>query len=196
LRFGRDKALEKINGQSLIERAIDRLLPLGQEIIVVSAQEQVSSLTCLLSPYTKTRIVVDYYPGKGPLGGVYTGLKAADTFYNLVVACDMPFLNLALLHYLICLAPGFNVVVPKVGGMLEPLHAAYSKDCLKVMEKSLRMGWFQIAKIFALVKTRYVLDEEVDRFDPEHLSFLNINTAADLQRAKALIIEQNKGSSL
>ena len=159
---------------------------------MVTAQEQVPSLTFLSSLPMKVRIVVDCYPGKGPLGGVYTGLKVADTFYSLVVACDMPFLNLGLLGYLVRLAPGFDLIVPKLGGMLEPLHAVYSKDCLKVMEKPLREGYLQIAKVIPLVKTRYVLDEEVDKFDPKHISFFNINTEADLQRAKALIIERNK----
>lgn len=169
-----------------------RLRPFGQEIVVVTAQEQVSSLVSVLSLCRKARIVTDFYPGKGPLGGIYTGLRAADTFYSLVVACDMPFLNLALLRHLLRLAPGFDLVVPKIGGMLEPLHAVYSKNCLGVMEKLLHTGRLQIAEVMPLVKTRYVGDEEVDEFDPKHLSFLNINTEADLQRAKALIMEQNK----
>lgn len=140
----------------------------------------------------KVRIVVDCYPGKGPLGGVYTGLKVANTFYSLVVACDMPFLSRALLNYLIHVAPGFDLVIPKVSGMLEPLHAVYSKNCLKAMEESLREDCLQIAKIIPLVKTRYVSDEEVSRFDPRHLSFFNINTEAELQKAKALVVEQDE----
>lgn len=139
----------------------------------------------------KVKIVADRYPGEGPLVGVYTGLKTANTFYSLVVACDMPFLNLALLRYLILLAPDFDLVMPKLANGLEPLHAVYSKNCLKVMEKLLQEGCLQIAKIIPLVKTRYVLNEEVERFDPEHLSFFNINSEADLQRAKVLIV-QNK----
>lgn len=140
----------------------------------------------------KVRIVTDCYPGKGPLGGVYTGLKVANTFYSLVVACDMPFLNRALLNYLICVAPGFDLVVPKVGSMMEPLHAVYSKNCLEAMEKSLQEDCLQIAKIIPLVRTRYVSDEEVSRFDPKHLSFFNINTEVELQKAKALIAEQDE----
>ncbi len=142
----------------------------------------------------KVRIVVDYFSGKGPLGGVYTGLKEAMTFYSIIVACDMPFINLTLLNYLIKVAPGFDLVIPKIGGMLEPLHAVYSKNCLQVMEETLNEGCLQIAKIIPLVETRYITDEEVDAYDPKHLSFFNINTEVDLQKAKFLMVEQNRAN--
>lgn len=196
MRLGRDKALEKINRQSLIERVIDCLSPLSRGIIVVTAQERVEALASLPLPQPKTKVVVDLYPGKGSLGGIYSGLRLADTFYSLAVACDMPFLNPALLCYLVNLAPGFDLVVPKVKGMLEPLHAIYSKNCLMSMEQLLHQGRLQITEVFSLVKTRYVEDEEVAKFDPEHLSFFNINTEADLKRAKTLIKQGKITSTL
>lgn len=143
----------------------------------------------------RAKVTVDFYPGSGSLGGIYTGLTVADTFYSLVVACDMPFLNLALLRYLVSLAPGFDLVVPKVKGMLEPLHAVYSKNCLAGMGWLLSRGKLQIAELFGLVKTRYVEDEEIGKFDPKYLSFFNINSKSDLERARRLI-KQIKSSTL
>ena len=68
-------------------------------------------------------MVTDTYPGKGPLGGIYTGLGAAESFYNLVVACDMPFLNQTLLDNMIQNSANFDLVVPRLGNMVESLHA-------------------------------------------------------------------------
>ena len=180
LRLQRDKALEEIGGQSLIERVIDRLSSLGNEIIVVtSSSDQLHDLG--------VKRVVDAFPGKGALGGMYSGLKESPTFRSLVVACDMPFLNTDLLRHLIELSPGFDVVIPRVGGYMEPLHAVYSKNCLAPIEALLRKGRLRIADFFPQVKVRYVEDAEVEEFDPERLSFFNINSEGDLERAKALL---------
>jgi molybdopterin-guanine dinucleotide biosynthesis protein A len=131
--------------------------------------------------------VVDIYPGKGALGGIYSGLRESLSFHSLVVGCDMPFLNIALLRHLIELSPGFDVVIPRVGGYIEPLHAVYSKDCLAPIEALLHKGRLRIADFFPAVKVRYIEDAEVERLDPEHLSFFNINSEADLERARALL---------
>ena len=181
LRLGQNKALEIIGNKSLLERAVAQLGSFHSDIIIVAAAKQ--SLPQLIG-YPRVRNMVDVYPGKGPLGGIYTGLAASDSFYNLVVACDMPFLNLALLDYMIQLSADFDLVIPRLGDMVEPLHAVYSKNCLAPIEQLLRQGSLGIREIFALVKVRYVEADEIDRFDPEHLSFFNINTKADLERAR------------
>ena len=181
LRLGRDKALERLGAQSLIERVIDRLSPLGTEMILVTAGEQQS-----FPPDLKARRVPDVYPGKGVLGGVYSGLRAASTFHSLVVACDMPFLNIALLRHLMELSPGFDIVIPRLEGKLEPLHAVYSKGCLGPIEDMLGKDWLKVADLPDRVRVRYVGDDEVDMFDPERNSFLNVNSESDLQRARVL----------
>jgi len=182
LRLGRDKALERLGAQSLIERVIDRLSPLGTEIILVTAGEHQSSL-----PDLKVKRVPDVYPGKGALVGVYSGLRAASTFYSLVVACDMPFLNIALLRHLMELSPGFDIVIPKLEGKLEPLHAVYSKGCLGPIEDMLGEDWLKVTDLPDRVRARYVGDDEIEMFDPERNSFLNVNSESDLQRAKVLL---------
>ncbi len=189
MRLGRAKALERINKLSLIERTIDCLSAVSQAVLVVTSQEQLISITAVR---LKGKVVVDLYPGKGALGGVYTGLATADSHHSLVVACDMPFLNRDLLCYLMDLAPNFDVVVPKLDGKFEPLHAIYSKDCLAPIKEILREGSLEILRLFDLVKVRHVVRDEIAKFDPQFLSFFNINTPDDLKKAEELIMQREQ----
>jgi molybdopterin-guanine dinucleotide biosynthesis protein A len=83
-------------------------------------------------------------------------------------------------------SPGFDAVVPRLGNMTEPLHAVYSKDCLVSIRSLLKRDVLSVLELFPLVRVRYVEAEEIKRFDPKHLSFFNINTEADLNRAREL----------
>jgi molybdopterin-guanine dinucleotide biosynthesis protein A len=186
LRLGRDKVLETINDRYLLQQVVSRLSFFNSNIIIVTAAKQ--PLLQSIS-YPKIRVATDTYPDKGPLGGIYTGLATSDSVNNLVIACDMPFLNQALLRYMIQLSANFDLVVPRWDGMVEPLHAVYSKGCIVPIESLLKQGTLNIAKLFTLVKVRYVEAEEIDRFDPKHLSFFNINTEADLKMARELAKE-------
>jgi len=186
LRLGQDKALETIGTRSLLERVVFCLSFFSSDIIIVTASKQSYSQ---LIGYPKLKVVTDIYLNKGPLGGIYTGLKVSDSFYNLVVACDMPFLNQALLHYMLQISAGFDLVVPRLEDMVEPLHAVYSKNCLAPIEYLFQQGGLSVRELFTLVRVRYVEAEEINRFDPEHLSFFNINSQADLERAKSLVKE-------
>ena len=187
LRLGRNKALETINSTSLLQRVISQLSFFNSDILIVAAEKQSFPR---LAGHSRLRIVTDTYPGKGPLVGIYTGLTASDSFYNLVVACDMPFLNRDLLQYTTEVAHNFDVVVPRLGNMIEPLHAVYSKNCLAPAESLLKQGTTSVHQLFPLVKVRYVEAEEIDRFDPQHWSFFNINTQADLKTARKLAGEK------
>ncbi len=183
LRLGRDKALEVFDNSNLLQRVLSQLSSFSNDIIIVTARDK------SLSQFTgcpRFRIVADAYPGKGALVGLGTGLAASNSWYNLVVACDMPFLNQALLRYMVQLSADFDLVVPRVGELVEPLHAVYARTCLAPIEQLLEQGNLRVNALFDLVKVRYVEAEEIDRFDPEHLSFFNINTKADLERAQQL----------
>ena len=187
VRLGRDKALVELAGRPLIQHVIGRVSALGNEIIVVTSQA--NSL-----PPLGVRKVADIYPGKGPLGGIYSGLKAAHTHHCLVLACDMPLLNLDLLRHLMDLASDFDIVVPRVGSNLEPLHAVYAKSCLQSIDDALQHDRLQVQSFFDQVKVRYVEDAELKQFDPEHLSFFNINSQSDLERAQALLEREEQTS--
>ena len=184
LRLGHDKALETVGNKSLIQWVVFSLSFLNSGIIIVTATKQFPPQ---LIGYPKLKIITDTYSGKGPLGGIYTGLAASDSAYNLVVACDMPFLNRNLLDYMIKISTGFDLVVPRLGNMVEPLHAVYSKDCLVPIEGLLKQGNLKIHELFTLVRVRYVEAAEINRFDPKHLSFFNVNTEADLKTARELV---------
>jgi len=182
-RLENDKVLETVGNRSLLQRVISGVSLLSNDIIIVTASEQTVP-ECI--DYPKLRIVTDICPGKGPLGGIYTGLATSTSFYNLVVASDMPFLNQALLHYMIQLSANFDLVAPRVGDLVEPLHTVYTKNCLAPIEHMIKQGKLRVNLFFSLVKARYVEAEEIERFDPEHLSFFNVNTEADLKRAREL----------
>ena len=135
-RLGRNKVVEKIGSQSLIERVVSLLSELKSDIIVVSAKE--SSMPQLTN-FPRLKQINDIYPGRGSLGGIYSGLTTSETNYNLVVACDMPFLNLDLLRHMISLAEGYEAVIPKSNyDVLEPLHAVYSKLCIPAIESLIK----------------------------------------------------------
>ena len=178
-RLGTDKTFLRIGDRFLIEEIVEKMAQIGDEVIIVTNSPRKYA-------YLETRLVGDVYPGKGALGGLYSGLKAACYDYGLVVASDMPFLNLRLLRYMIILSSGYDVVVPRVKGLLEPLHAIYSKECLQPIERLLSAGSLRIVGFFPEVRVRYVEEEEISLFDPQFISFFNINTPADLEKARSL----------
>ncbi|MFC1961575.1 molybdenum cofactor guanylyltransferase [Chloroflexota bacterium] len=187
LRLGKDKVLETIGERSLLEQVITCVSPLSREIIIVTAGGK--SIPQYHSTL-KSKVVTDIYPGKGPLGGIYTGLTIANTFYNLVLATDMPFLNRELLRYMIQMANNYDITVPRMGKLVEPLHAVYAKSCLSQIESMLERDKLDSHELLKMAKkVRYIESAEIERFDPEHLSFFNINTKEDLLRARKLAVK-------
>ena len=186
LRLGRIKALEIIGGKSLIERVVERLEPVASQFLIVTSQEQPD-----LPVTVRTEVLTDVYPGKGPLGGIYTGLVASRSSQSIVVACDMPFINTELLRHMIELSQDFDAVVPRLeNGMIEPLHAIYSRSCLTDMKTRLENNELSITSFLDKMRVRYVEEAECERFDPQLLSFFNINRQADLERAIELAEER------
>ena len=183
MRLGHDKVLEKVGKTSLLEQVISSIDSLSREIIIVTSDQRNFPH---LESRPKFKIVSDIFPGKGSLGGIYTGLVKSDSFYNLVLAADMPFLNQSLLQYMIEVSNGFDFILPQVNNLYEPLHAIYSKSCIDPIQSLIEKGTKVIIEIFDYVKVRYVEAEEVDRFDPQHLSFFNINTKEDLELARKI----------
>jgi molybdopterin-guanine dinucleotide biosynthesis protein A len=186
-RLGENKAFLKVNGQSLIERIIDRLAQVSEEIIIVTNDvDRYEHLEAI--------VVGDVYPGKAALGGIYSGLRAASNPCSIVVGCDMPFLNVSLLRYMQSFAPEYDVVIPRLGQYLEALHAIYAKRCLPHIEGQLQTGNLQITDFFGAVRVGYVDQEQIEVFDPDHLSFFNINSQADLEKAREIWGREAPGS--
>lgn len=182
-RLGRDKAVEPLDGESLVARVTGRLSQVSEEIVVVV--NEIERAAALPLPES-AKIAVDIYPGRGPLGGIFTGLSAVDGDWGIVVACDMPFLSVELLKYMLSLRDGFDAVVPILAGRPEPTHALYSRVCLPHIERRLKADDLKIANFFGDVRVRFVPEDDINRLDPERLSFFNVNTQQDLERAQAL----------
>ena len=180
-RLGRDKAVEVIGGTTVLQRVVDVVSTLSSDVLLITAPGPGERP---LDTRPGLRWLSDLYPGKGSLGGIYTGLYHASFYHSLVVACDMPFLNLPLLRYLVEQAPGHDIVIPYIGTHQEPLHAVYSRDCLGPMRDLIEQDCLQIIRLLPLVRVRRVAEPEIDRFDPERLCFFNINTLADLEWAR------------
>ena len=182
-RLGRNKAIEPIGQEVLIERVINRLSQVTSETIVVVADD--SKVADLPLP-SWVRTASDLYPGSGSLGGIFTGLTFARGRLGVVTACDMPFINIALVRFMVDLISDYDAVVPIVDGRPEPLHAVYSKTCLDAIEQQLGKGLLKIAGFFDLVNVAFVGEEHIRALDPDLLSFFNINTQEDLDKALAM----------
>lgn len=131
-------------------------------------------------------VIEDLYPGRGPLAGIHAALARTRTELNLVIAVDMPFLRPDFLKYLVARA-GENaalVVVPMVGGGLQPLCAVYRRAFAEVAERSLAAGENKIGRSFAEVQTVVLEPAELEGNGFGEDMFRNLNTEKDWQEAK------------
>lgn len=179
-RMGRDKAwLDLGDGTPIVLRATTVLAGVADEVFIVANDPAFEALSL--------RVVPDRYQGGGALGGIATAVAAAAHDVVLVAACDMPFLSAAVWRLLIQLAPGHDVVVARVGGELETLHAVYAKSCLGAMESALRSRRMRVISFFPDVRVREVGEDEIRAADPQLRSFINVNTPEELESAKRLV---------
>jgi molybdopterin-guanine dinucleotide biosynthesis protein A len=173
-RMGQNKAFLRVGGERLIDRTVRLFRSLFQDVIIVAA----NPLDYLDQD---AAIVTDILPGKGALGGLYTGLFYAADEYAFVAACDIPFLNRSFLEYMISQADGYDIVVPAPADGLQPLHAIYTRRCLPAIRSLLDRNRLQI-KEFYPGRTILRIEPDILRsFDPEGRMFINVNTPEDLR---------------
>src|SRR3989338_3011066 len=175
-RMGRDKAHLPWGDRTLIEHIVDTLRPVTNEIIVVANDAVPFS-------HLRTRVVEDLVLGAHALGGLYTGLTLAAHEQCFVCACDAPFLNPALIQFLIQQADGWDLVIPRTREGLQPLHAVYRRSILPAIEEQLRMQRWDLRAVVPNVRACIIGPEQIARFDPEALSFFNVNTPNDYATA-------------
>jgi molybdopterin-guanine dinucleotide biosynthesis protein A len=183
-RLGMQKAWAELGGCTLLQRAVSNLEFLGSEIIIVKAP---GAGLPPVSSCVNLKVTEDTVSGKGPLAGILAGLSASNYRQNLVVACDMPLLNRELLKYIITASSGFQAAILRFGQQLEPLQAVYSKDCIPEIEKLMAADRLKVDYLFPAVRTRFIEVADIERFDPQHLSYMNINTRADLENASKFL---------
>jgi molybdopterin-guanine dinucleotide biosynthesis protein A len=188
-RIARNKAfIELPTGESILQSTLSVLQKIFPEIIIVTNQKHA---------YLKfgVRVVEDLVEESGPLGGIFTGLCFSSSKCNFVVACDMPFIKPALIRLLLQEGDTFDVVIPEVNGKVEPLFAVYYKDCIPVMFEHLQTQNLRMRQVLEKLHVKKIGANEIDRVDPQHLSFFNINTEMDLKRAESLkigMVEDNE----
>jgi molybdopterin-guanine dinucleotide biosynthesis protein A len=201
LRLGVEKSLLMFEERPLICWTLETLFQVADEVIVVARDkghaerlEKIISRTKAdagLQPSPKAVFTWDSVPGFGPVAGLEAGMRSARGSLAFATGCDLPFLKLEVVDRLYELADeaeGFEAAVPvHPNGFFEPLHSVYSREkmrssCLRALEKGER-------KIHVPLQELCVNRVSIDLFrplDPELFSFFNLNTRADLEKARAL----------
>src|SRR5205085_1105001 len=133
------------------------------------------------------KIVEDIFPGTGPVGALYSGLKAATPGFACVVACDMPLLEPALLAAMFDLCDGRDAVVPLDDGLPQPLCAVYSTECADAIATQIDAGTLKLAAVLDFLDTFYLWPADWQELDPGGISFFNLNTPQDVERAVDLL---------
>jgi len=179
-RMGKDKALMPFRGVPLILYVMDRLAPIADEIIVTTnAPDDYRFLDVPLYR--------DIRPERGALGGLYTALFSAQGDYVAVVACDMPFASdqFFLKASKLIVTSGADIVIPKTEHGYEPLHALFRRDaCIPPIEAALNADKWKVISWFDQVKVRALSLEETAAFNPDGLTFWNLNTLEDFAVAE------------
>ncbi|MBI2252793.1 MAG: molybdenum cofactor guanylyltransferase [Armatimonadetes bacterium] len=184
-RLKSNKLFLKWNDKTILEHLYNKLSLIFKEIyIIVDNKKKYLDL--------KYPLLEDDYEAKGPLGGIYTGLKLSSAFYNFFLACDMPLINLDLIKFICEETKGFDIIIPKIKNKLEPLCCIYSKMCLPYIKEQLIKNQLKIIDFFSKVKVKYIEEKKIIKFDPKLISFYNINTREDYYKAyKANEVKNN-----
>lgn len=176
-RYGENKALVKVGGTSLIEQVVRVMQSqFSRVLLVTNSPREYSHLNLPMHR--------DLIPGLGPLSGIHTGLSLISGEAAFFAACDMPALNPDLIGYMLSVREDFDVVIPRIGKNVEPLHAIYHRRCLPAIERLIKARGHRIIQFFGEVSVRYVDEDEIRRVDPGCWSFFNINRPEELEALK------------
>jgi len=181
-RMGEDKRYLLVGEQTLLERGLSVLRSMFQEVLVVIAQD--------CPPlHVDAEVVRDLVPDCGSLGGLYTGLMQATTPCIFAVACDMPFLDKAVIAQFTNRRATADIVIAKLASRLHPMHALYGKRCLPALEQMIHARQLKIQELVSQpsLRVQYVTEAELSSIDPSGRSFYNVNTSADLDAARSLL---------
>jgi molybdopterin-guanine dinucleotide biosynthesis protein A len=177
-RMGMNKSqvvLDPDDSLSLIERILHVVSSLSDDVLIVGGGNGAS--------IGNTRHVEDAYPGQGPLGGLVTGMGAMRYGRCLLLACDMPFVNIELVRLMAALGAE-DVVAQTRESRIEPFHAIYHRRCLPRAVALLAEGERSMERFLLAIDRRLVPETIIDAIDPKGWSLLNINTPADLLVAR------------
>lgn len=188
-RMGENKALMQLGEDSLIGHVIRRMRMVTDELLLITNNP--TAYTHLNLPMHE-----DIVPNTGALGGVYTGLTYASHDTVLCVACDSPFLAPKLLTYLVSVLGEHDAVMPYTSRRdqgqitLQTLCAVYSKRCLPIIELMLQESELRVHALHERAHIKRISPEVWQRFDPDGMSFFNINTPEDFDHANSHVRSQ------
>jgi molybdopterin-guanine dinucleotide biosynthesis protein A len=185
-RMGEDKALKPFLGRPLIQRVVDRLSPIADELIVTTNRPGDYS-------FLNLRLFSDLKPDRGALGGLHTAIASATHPVVAVVACDMPFASARLLEAMgrLLVEEEADVVIAKTQSGYEPLHAVYRRaTCLPAIEAAIDADQWKVIAWFPQVKVRILTDEELNSLNPDGLAFWNVNTPEEFTEAERISLAQ------
>jgi molybdopterin-guanine dinucleotide biosynthesis protein A len=181
-RMGEDKALKTFLGRPLIQRVIERLAPIADEVIATTNRPEDYS-------FLNVRLIPDLKPGRGALGGLYTAIASASHPFVAVVACDMPFASATLLEAAtrLLVQEEADVVIAKSEEGYEPIHAVYRRaTCLPAIEHAIDAEQWKVIAWFPEVKVRVLTTDEIKQYDPTGLAFWNVNTPEEFAEAEKI----------
>ena len=178
---GQDKTKLQFGHKTLLDRTLDILDPICDERLISSNN---------LTSYTNCRIVPDQAKGQGPLGALHSCLLAARNPYLMIVATDMPFITTKALARLWQERDNFDVVIPKSPDGMQPLAALYHRECIAPISRQLQKGNFKIRSFFPDIRVKIINCPDFPDIYHKNI-FLNINSPADLQKARKLYGQKN-----
>lgn len=177
-RMGLNKALLKLGEETMIEKTINPLRQVFEEIIIITDTPEAYGFL------KDVRFFSDVFQleERNAMIGIYTGLLKAAYPKAFVVACDMPFLNKELLLNMKERFGGEDILIPYINSFYEPLHAIYSKSCLPIFQDYLRQKRYKVTLTFDKLRVNKVEESEVRQYDSELKSFININTYVEYNK--------------
>ena len=170
--MNKDKAFLELEGRPLVERSLAVLQTVFTEVLISSNKPE------LYASY-EVPVILDEILDRGPLEGLYQGLKAATYDEVFFVACDMPFLEAELIRLLAKWVPEYDIVVPRLQSGLNPLHAFYHRRCLPAIKRNLEAGCLKVSDFYPSCSVRYVAETELQNFHNLSQVFCNVNTSED-----------------
>ena len=182
-RMGEDKALKPFLGRPLIQRVIESLTPISDEMIVTTNRPAEYG-------FLNLRLIPDLKPGRGALGGLYTAIASASHPFVAVAACDMPFASKNFFEsaYRLIVKEDADVVIAKTDEGYEPFHALYRREaCLPAIEAAIDADQWKVIAWFPQVKVKILSPGEVKAFDPSGLCFWNLNTHEEFVEAEKML---------
>jgi molybdopterin-guanine dinucleotide biosynthesis protein A len=172
-RFGSDKVVSPFRGKHLVEHVVDLITPLFEDVILIGTKRP---------ELEEFHVEEDVFPGRGPLGGIYTALTMASTDQCFVFAADMPNLNREFIAHMISTADDHDVIMPLWSKGREPLHAVYHRRILPILKDLLDKGRLKIFDLITSVDTLAIPEETIRIYQDPEIIFSNINTLLDRER--------------